>query len=127
MVSLGDNDLVPLHLVFTPLDADRIVDLEDLQLDDREDLFASITAELSERGLKRYATYIRCGPGIAFEVHLVARLEDPCPGVPVAEPAERLELDLMLELAQAVQCPLCGTPVRQWRIDKGVVRHDPGE
>lgn len=120
------DDTLPMHLVFTPVAENRIADMAALMLDEREDLFHTIRGELSDRDVDRYDVLARCWPGTQLEVHLMSRPPGPCPGLPVAGVPDD-EMGLLLDLAHAVQCPLCGTDVRQWRISRGVMGHDPGE
>lgn len=134
----GGASRADVHLVFTPLVVGRAADLSYLPLVEREDLQQAIVDEVGGRGLSErgYGVYTRCMPGGPLQIHLMAQLGTPTPGGPcignqLTEPAgwapDDDEIGLLFDVANAMQCPLCGTRVKRWRIHKGVIGHDPGE
>jgi hypothetical protein len=114
-----------LHLLFTLVSPGRAGGVE-LTDDERDGLDAVVVEEIRSRGLETYEILVHVAAGQPMEVHLTADgpVARVCPGMELVDAAD---VRFVLDLAQAVKCPLCGHRVARWRIGQGVMDHEPGE
>lgn len=123
-VSSVDDPERELHVVFTLLafDAGRPPRVRLLD-DEQANLNAALQWEVDRRGLISYEVVTRVSPGGGVQAHLLAG--NRCPGLTVSGAAA--EVQILFDLAGAVMCPLCGSSVQRWRVERGRLGHEPGE
>lgn len=119
-----------LHLMLTLLASEEGRAPSRKLLDDEmADLVAVVRSQVDQRELPAYQAIAYVSPTKGVEVHLIAdgpaAAADTCQGIPATVDAG--DVRFVLDLAQAVVCPLCGHAVSSWHIENGRMKHDPGE
>lgn len=120
-----------LHLMMTLLADEAGRRAGELLEDELHDLTAVIRDQVRRRGLSAYDTLAHVLPDQGVQVHLIAdgpeASAQPLSCAGLAATVDTGDVRFVLDLAQAVQCPLCGHSVARWQIDQGRMRHEPGE